>query len=54
MSISLRTDHGDYVWEQMGRTSALDGRQSATWPEFEADWGCHPDRGLNVIITTTA
>jgi hypothetical protein len=39
-----------YVTEQIGQTRALDGRQTATWGDFEASWTYHPDNGLNLVI----
>ena len=33
-----------------GSTRALDGRQSATWAQFEASWTYHPDDGLDVLV----
>ena len=40
----------DYVLRHMESTRALDGRQSATWGQFEASWTYHPDDGLDVLI----
>lgn len=34
----------------MEQTTALDGRQTGSWGEFEASWTYHPDRGLDVIV----
>lgn len=39
-----------YVVEQMKKTRALDGRQTAKWGTFEASWTYHPDQGLDIII----
>lgn len=44
----------DYVRRHMESTRALDGRQSATWGEFEASWTYHPDNGLDVLIRQIA
>lgn len=42
----------DAVKAQMNDTSALDGRQTASWDGHSASWTYHPDNGLDAIITT--
>ena len=36
----------DYIWEEMIRTSASDGRQQAAANGITVSWKYHPDRGL--------
>ncbi|WP_143447450.1 hypothetical protein [Kineosporia sp. R_H_3] len=43
----------DAVVAQMDSTTAMQGRQNATWDGFEASWTYHPDNGLDLIITDT-
>lgn len=38
------------VIEHMDSTRALDGRQTDTWPGYEAGWTYHPDNGVNMVI----
>lgn len=40
----------DSVTTRLGTTSAMDGQQTATWNEFSASWGYHPDTGLDVVV----
>lgn len=40
----------DYVFDLIGTTRALDGRQTETWGNFRASWSYHPDSGLNLLI----
>lgn len=35
----------------MEQTTAMDGRQSGTWDDFEMTWSYHPDRGMDGVIT---
>ncbi len=42
-----------WVTESVSATRALDGRQSAEWDNYTAQWGYHPNSGLSMIITTT-
>lgn len=39
-----------HVIDQMDRTTALAGNQSATWDNFEIQWSYHPDRGMDGSI----
>ena len=39
----------DYLFEEMGRTTGLMGRQSRTFDKVEVVWTYHPDNGLEVI-----
>lgn len=39
------------VIAQLEHTRALDGMQTAEWGGFGASWTCHPDNGVDVIIT---
>ncbi|RZS58828.1 hypothetical protein EV141_0035 [Microcella putealis] len=39
-----------WVQESISSTRALDGRQTADWDGYSAQWGYHPDNGLNLII----
>lgn len=41
----------DSVVAQIDSTSALQGRQTATWESVEASWTYHPDSGVKIIIT---
>lgn len=43
-------DLPEHVLDQMSRTTAFAGNQSATWGDFEAHWTYHPDRGLDGAI----
>jgi hypothetical protein len=38
------------VRSQIEHTRAVDGRQTGTWPGFEASWVFHPDTGLDLIV----
>ena len=40
----------DSVLSRISNTRALDGRQSATWDNYSASWGYHPDNGLDIVI----
>ena len=40
----------DSVNTRIGNTRALDGRQTATWDDFDASWGYHPDSGLDIVV----
>lgn len=39
------------VIANMEQTTAMDGRQSDDWDDFEMSWSYHPDRGLDGVIT---
>jgi len=39
-----------WLQESISSTRALDGRQSEEWDNLSAQWGYHPDSGLNLII----
>lgn len=39
-----------WLEESISTTRALDGRQSGEWDGFSAQWGYHPDNGLNLIV----
>ncbi|UOE21439.1 hypothetical protein NI17_010180 [Thermobifida halotolerans] len=41
----------DGIVAQMERTTALDGRQSASWDGITASWSYHPDRGLDIVFS---
>lgn len=41
----------DSVVSQMDDTSALDGRQTATWADVNASWTYHPNTGVKIILT---
>ena len=43
-------DTPDSVISRIDSTRALDGRQNATWDEYSASWGYHPDNGLDIVI----
>ena len=43
-------DTPDSVINRVDSTRALDGRQTATWNDFSASWGYHPDDGLDIVI----
>ncbi|TFC79409.1 hypothetical protein E3O45_03785 [Cryobacterium sp. TMS1-20-1] len=43
-------DVPDSVNTRIGSTRALDGRQTATWADFDASWGYHPDSGLDIVV----
>lgn len=40
----------DRVVAQMDVTTAMQGRQNATWGQIEASWTYHPDDGMNLIV----
>ncbi|TFB75863.1 hypothetical protein E3O06_04280 [Cryobacterium glaciale] len=40
----------DSVNTRIGSTRALDGRQTATWDDFDASWGYHPGSGLDIVV----
>lgn len=42
------------VVAKMEGTTALQGRQDATWDGFKASWTYHPDNGLDLIVQTAA
>ncbi|WP_133741587.1 hypothetical protein [Actinorugispora endophytica] len=44
-------DVPDSVTAQMEGTTAMDGRQSASWDGITASWSYHPDRGLDVVFS---
>ena len=46
-------DMPDSVLSRISSTRALDGRQSATWSEYSASWGYHPDSGLDMVVNLT-
>lgn len=48
--IFAELDTPDSVINRMDSTRALDGRQTATWDQFSASWGYHPDDGLDIVI----
>lgn len=39
------------VVEQMQTTTAMQGRQTATWADLDASWTYHPDNGLDLIFS---
>lgn len=41
----------DYVYEQMGETSYLDGRRTYFGSKINISWTYHPDKGLEVLYT---
>ncbi|SDK90433.1 hypothetical protein SAMN05216282_11751 [Cryobacterium psychrotolerans] len=43
-------DIPDSVINRLEGTRALDGGQTATWDDFSASWGYHPDNGLDIVI----
>lgn len=44
-------DVPDSVISQMDDTSAMDGRQTASWAGVNASWTYHPDNGVKLILT---
>ena len=40
----------DSVWDEMGTTTALMGKQTQVCGDFEISWTYHPDNGLDVLI----
>lgn len=40
----------DSVISQIDDTSAMDGRQSASWDGVDASWTSHPDSGMKLIL----
>ena len=44
----------DYVFDLIGTTRALDGRQTESWGKFRATWSYHPDSGLQLLIVVQA
>lgn len=42
------------VRSQIESTTAMMGRQSDTWGEYEATWSFHPDNGLDLVIGTSS
>ncbi|KGJ82784.1 hypothetical protein GY21_00025 [Cryobacterium roopkundense] len=44
----------DSVLTRISSTRALDGRQTATWSDYSASWGYHPDNGLDIVIELSA
>ena len=38
----------DSLAEKMGKTSAMDGRQSQSFDDVEVSWKYHPDNGMEV------
>lgn len=41
----------DSVTSQIDDTSAMDGRQSASWEGVDASWTYHPDSGMKLILS---
>lgn len=41
----------DSVISQIDDTSAMDGRQTASWEGVDASWTYHPDNGMKLILT---
>lgn len=41
----------DSIIAQMENTTAMHGRQTATWDKYTASWTYHPDNGLDIIVT---
>jgi len=39
------------VRSQIESTTAMMGRQSDTWGDFEATWSFHPDNGLDLVVS---
>lgn len=48
---SINSDLGfsSAVFEEMGETRSIDGRQSASSDKYEVSWTYHPDQGLEVM-----
>jgi hypothetical protein len=44
----------DSMISRIDSTRALDGRQTATWKNYSASWGYHPDNGLDIVIEVVA
>ncbi|TFC02328.1 hypothetical protein [Cryobacterium sp. MDB2-33-2] len=44
----------DSMISRIDSTRALDGRQTATWKDYSASWGYHPDNGLDIVIEVVA
>ena len=43
----------DYIFDLIGATRALDGRQTESWDSFKSSWSYHPDSGLQLVISYT-
>ena len=43
-------DLPDSLWDEMLNTSALMGKQSAKYDDYEVSWSYHPDNGLDAIF----
>lgn len=50
-SVNEKLGLPDSLTEKMGKTSALDGRQSQLFEEVEVSWKYHPDNGLEVTYS---
>ena len=42
----------DWLYEEMLRTRALDGRQKEDFDNIAVTWSYHPDQGMEVIYRT--
>lgn len=51
--ILVAVDTPDAVISRIDATRALDGTQTANWGSISASWGFHPDRGMQLVLTTT-
>lgn len=45
------TDAPDSVQSEIEQTSALMGRQEASWDDLELTWSYHPDSGMSAVFT---
>ena len=43
----------DALYDKMGETRAIDGRQTATYKNISVSWTYHPDDGLEIIYERT-
>ncbi|NYE48051.1 hypothetical protein HDA32_003171 [Spinactinospora alkalitolerans] len=49
--VTNAVDAPDHVTAHMENTTAMDGRQSASWDGITASWSYHPDRGLDIVFS---
>jgi len=47
--INSKLGFSSSLFEEMGQTRALDGRQNASCNKYEVSWSYHPDNGLEVM-----
>lgn len=45
-------DAPESLSHELGKTSANDGRQRDSWDKYEARWSYHPDKGLDIMISS--